>query len=130
MTKKTGSGETSLQYVNTSKKQQARRLREHATPAELVLWEALRNRKTGGFKFRRQQVIEGFITDFYCEEAKLAIEIDGGVHKKADQKEIDAHREIVFKARGIHTIRLKNECIISNLQTALEQIITTANGRV
>ena len=126
---KMGSGVTSLQYVADAKKHQARSLRKHATTAEAVLWEALRNRKAGGFKFRRQQVIEGFIADFYCEEAKLAVEIDGGVHATAGRREIDIHRERVFGARDIYTLRIKNETVIRNLRDALNLIITTAASR-
>ena len=48
----------------------ARQLRKEQTEAEKVVWEMIRKRKLGGFKFRRQHVIEGFILDFYCPEIK------------------------------------------------------------
>ena len=125
-----GSGVTSLQYVNDAKKRQARSLRKHATPAEEILWKEIRNRKAGGFKFRRQQVIDGFVADFFCEAAKLAVEIDGGVHEETQQQEIDRHRENVFKARNIFTLRLSNESIVNNLPKTVDHIIRIADKRV
>jgi very-short-patch-repair endonuclease len=109
--RKTGSGVISLQYVKKGKKRQARMLRAHATPAEKILWELLRNRKVAGLKFRRQQIIDGFIADFFCEEARLVIELDGGIHDDPEQKKIDLHRENVFKMRGLSTLRIRNEMV-------------------
>jgi very-short-patch-repair endonuclease len=114
---KMGTGVTSLQYVDDGKTEQARFLRRAATPAEIALWKELRNRKVAGLKFRRQQVIEGFIADFYCKSVKLVIEVDGGIHKSPDQRVTDAHREKVFKGRGITTLRLSNEMVLQNMPT-------------
>ncbi|WP_341540175.1 DUF559 domain-containing protein, partial [Hydrogenispora ethanolica] len=38
-------------YINTL----ARDLRKNQTPAEQTLWEALRDRRLAGYKFRRQR---------------------------------------------------------------------------
>ena len=65
----------------------ARRLRRSQTGAEKVLWGCLRNRGIMGAKFRRQYPIGRYIADFYCHEAHLAIELQGGIHEKKDQKE-------------------------------------------
>jgi very-short-patch-repair endonuclease len=59
----------------------AAELRKNMTDAEKVLWQQLRNRKLGDLKFRRQHPVGIFILDFYCHEKKLAIEVDGGIHK-------------------------------------------------
>jgi very-short-patch-repair endonuclease len=72
------------------KKTFARNLRKEATSEEKKVWNALRNRKVLNLKFRRQHVIEGFVVDFYCHELRLAIEIDGKIHKR--QKEYDELR--------------------------------------
>ena len=100
------------------------------TEAEAVLWERLRNRKLGGYKFRRQQIVEGFIVDFFCEKAKLVVEVDGGVHNTEEQKKIDEHRRAVFKLRGLVEIRFKNEEILMNLGSVLQSINKTVNNRV
>lgn len=65
----------------------ARKLRQDATPPERMLWHLLRNRRLGGYKFRRQQPIGPFIADFYCEAASLVVEWDG--HSHHDRVEID-----------------------------------------
>jgi very-short-patch-repair endonuclease len=38
-------------------KKRARLLRKNMTPSETILWEELRNRRLGGFKFLRQHPI-------------------------------------------------------------------------
>src|SRR6266550_8928007 len=52
----------------------ARLLRKKATEPERVLWRHLRNRRFAGYKFRRQHPFHGYVLDFYCASAKLAIE--------------------------------------------------------
>ncbi len=70
------------------------------TPAEKILWHELRENKFGGH-FRRQQVIAGFIVDFYCHKAALVIEVDGDIHDL--QQEEDARREKVLREMGLRT---------------------------
>ena len=57
----------------------ARKLRADSTGAERILWRALRDRLPD-YKFRRQHPFDGYVLDFYCPSAKLAIELDGGGH--------------------------------------------------
>ena len=64
------------QKVTKEKLQRAKELRRNMTPAEKMLWGELRANKLG-IHFRRQQIIEGFIVDFYCHKASLVIEVDG-----------------------------------------------------
>jgi lysyl-tRNA synthetase class 2 len=52
----------------------ARRMRREPTKAEWLLWQRLRGQQLGGYKFRRQHPIDGFIVDFCCPEVKLIIE--------------------------------------------------------
>ena len=56
-------------------------------------------------KFRRQQVIRGFIVDFYCAALRLALEIDGPIHD--DQRHYDLARDATLAAAGVLTIRLR-----------------------
>ena len=56
----------------------ARELRKRQTSAEALLWQLLRDRRLLGYKFRRQHQFGDYVTDFYCREAGLAIELDGG----------------------------------------------------
>jgi len=64
------------QRVTKEKQQRARELRCEMTPAEKLLWQEVRAKKLG-VRFRRQQVIAGFIVDFYCHKSALVVEVDG-----------------------------------------------------
>ena len=63
----------------------ARELRQSGTDAERLVWQLVRNRQLDGWKFRRQHPIGRYILDFYCYEARLGIELDGGQHAEPDQ---------------------------------------------
>lgn len=68
--------------VSGEKQAFSRKLRSNMTPQEKVLWERLRGNRLGGLHFRRQQVIVGFVVDFYHRASGLAVEADGGVHDR------------------------------------------------
>src|SRR4051812_33525571 len=70
------------QWVEDEKLARAKELRREMTPAERLLWSHLRRNQLNGLHFRRQQVIEGFITDFYCHSAALVVEVDGRIHEE------------------------------------------------
>jgi very-short-patch-repair endonuclease len=96
------------QRVTKAKLERARELRREMTPAETILWQELRGNKLG-VHFRRQQVIKGFIVDFYCHKAGLIIEVDGAIHDEDAQKEYDIKREQVLNALGLRVVRFPNE---------------------
>ncbi len=102
----------------------ARRLRVNMTDAELVLWKALRNRQLDEFKFRRQHPIGPYVLDFFCEDHKLAVEIDGGQHTE----EKDAARTAWLAERGIRILRFWNNDVLSNLSGVLETISAEMRG--
>jgi very-short-patch-repair endonuclease len=70
------------QRINPVKLDRAKEFRRNMTPEEKILWECLRGNKLNGLHFRRQQVIEGYIVDFYCHTARLDVEVDGKIHKR------------------------------------------------
>ncbi len=100
--------------------QHARELRHPQTPAEQKLWSRLRNRQLNGFKFRRQHPIEKFIIDFYCDEAKLCIEIDGDSH--AEQIEYDQARTAYLNELGYSVIRFTNREVFNQYEAVLQHI--------
>lgn len=108
-------------YVNTDKKMRAKQLRQEMTPAEKHLWQLLRRDQLGGFHFRRQQVIDGFIIDFYCHPAGLVVELDGRVHQQ--QKEDDIERDKALETRGLTVIRFANEEVLKETQQVLQRIL-------
>src|SRR5512133_1790021 len=107
------------QRVSKAKLQRAKELRREMTPAEKILWEELRANKLG-VHFRRQQVIVGFIVDFYCHKAALVVEVDGDIHDL--QQEEDARREKALHEMGLMIIRFRNDKILMDLLTAVEKI--------
>ena len=102
---------------------QARSLRRKPTDAEALLWSELRNRDLLGFKFRRQHPVGKRILDFYCAEAKLAVELDGSGHCYDVQREEDLDREIELYEKGIRVLRFDNSDIFENLDGVLNLII-------
>ncbi len=107
------------QNVPPAKLERARQLRREMTPQEAILWKHLRGDRLG-YHFRRQQVIDGFIVDFYCHAAALIIEIDGAIHQQ--QADYDHERDAVLSARGLRIVRFTNDEIQNNLNHVLQQI--------
>ncbi len=97
----------------------AKKLRNNLTPAEMLLWEKL-NKKQLGVRFKPQHPIGHFIADFYCHSVKLVIEIDGGIHNR--QKEYDINREAEIEKHEIKIIRFTNHDVFNNLDHVLNSI--------
>jgi very-short-patch-repair endonuclease len=100
----------------------ARALRKQGTPAEKILWEALRNRQVNNIKFRRQHPVLNYIADFCSEKIKLIIEIDGSIHDLEDNIEYDKQRQQHLESAGYTVIRFKNEEVINNLPSVINSI--------
>ena len=98
------------------------------TPAEATLWPHLRANRLGGLHFRRQQVIDGFIADFYCHAAGLVVELDGAAH--GERRGYDAERDKVLQARGLLVLRFPNGRVEADLKAVLMEILLTARRRI
>ena len=85
----------------------ARGLRRRISLPEVVLWQALRQRRLAGLRVRRQHPIGPYILDFYCPAARLAIEVDGFAHDTAAGVRRDACREVWLAERGIRMLRIR-----------------------
>ena len=81
----------------------ARRRRQHTTPTERLLWDALRDGRMLGLNWRRQHVLTPHIVDFYCAKLRLAVEIRP---QKWSQKWIDRSLEV---RHGVRTLRITEE---------------------
>jgi len=117
------SGIVQLQRVNDGKIAFARSLRKNMTLAERILWSRIKEQRCGGYRFRRQQIIDGYVVDFFCPERNLYIEVDGPIHDTEKQKKHDAHRREVLQKRRVREIRFKNEEVIGNIHNVLERIL-------
>jgi len=105
----------------------ARELRARQTDAENLLWGLLRNRRLLGLKFRRQYPLRPYILDYYCHEAKLAIELDGGQH--AEQHHYDQQRTAQLESRGILVLRFWNNEMLQQTESVLEKIYLVLEQR-
>ena len=108
------------QRVTKAKLERAKELRREMTPAEKLLWQEIRANKLG-VRFRRQQVIQGFIVDFYCHQTGLVVEVDGDIHDL--QKEEDERREKVLSALRLRVVRFRNDEIVKNPSAVVWKII-------
>ena len=107
------------QKVTKEKLQRAKELRREMTPAEKILWQEVRAKKLG-VRFRRQQVIQGFIVDFYCHKSALVVEVDGDIHDL--QQEEDARREKALSALGLRIVRFRNDEVVRDVSAVVEKI--------
>ncbi len=110
-----------LVFNITPLKPRRKQLRNRATEAERILWSCLKNNNLK-HKFIRQYSIEGYVVDFYCPEARLAIELDGEGHKLNSQRTYDEYRTKLLDAYGIKLVRFWNWEVKSNLTKVLRQI--------
>lgn len=111
--------------VSTDLLKKARELRQNLTDSEQILWEVLRNRQLNNLKFRRQHPLkEGYILDFYCHEAKLGIELDGGYHNQLKQLNYDAVRTLDIEiGYGIKILRFSNDDVQNRIDFVLNEIL-------
>ena len=92
-------------------KDRARQMRREPTEAERRMWRLLRDRRLGGFKFRRQEQLGRYIVDFVCFEQKLVIELDGSQHAESAY---DAQRDAWLKSRDFTVLRFWNNEVFEN----------------
>ena len=96
-------------------------LRKNMTPEEKHLWyDFLKNLDVN---INRQKVVGIYILDFYCDEYKLAIEIDGNYHLEGKQKKHDKIRDDYLSSLGIKVLRYSNEEINNHFLKVCENIL-------
>ncbi len=96
-------------------------MRHDPTDAEAKLWQRLRARQLGGYKFRRQCPCGGYIVDFLCVERRLAVEVDGGQH--VEQRHYDRKRTDDLEAMGMIVVRYWNDDVLMSIDRVLEDIL-------
>lgn len=93
-------------------------LRKRQTSRERILWDLLRKDQCG-FRFRRQHPLAGYVLDFYCHSAMVAIEVDGPYHDEMRDRE----RDEVLAKLGIVTIRVSIDELDAMTGTGAEMIV-------
>lgn len=106
--------------------QRARELRSNASIPERMLWGLLRGRRLCGIKFRRQHAIGPYVADFFCEKAKLVVELDGESH--TGQGIADAQRTAFLESRGLRVIRVANDDLLRDSDAVATYIARAAGA--
>ena len=98
----------------------ARELRKNMTKEEKRLWyDFLKNYPV---RFLRQKVIDGYIADFYCNKARLVIELDGSQHYNEEGLLKDRIRTARIKERNLTVIRILNRDVNNNFNGVCKYI--------
>ncbi|MCI0671916.1 MAG: endonuclease domain-containing protein [Myxococcaceae bacterium] len=103
----------------------SRNLRARITDAEALLWRYLRSRQLCGVKFRRQHPFGPYILDFYADEVRLVVELDGGQHFQPEQLERDAERTRFLVWHGLSVLRFDNVSVLRETDAVLTRIWST-----
>ncbi|WP_292073003.1 endonuclease domain-containing protein [Brevundimonas sp. UBA7534] len=93
---------------------------------EVQLWQALRGRQLEGLKFRRQHPLPPYVLDFYCAEARLAVEIDGETHAMPGRAAQDARRDSFLMEQGVRTLRIPARAVLDDLASVTDHIAREA----
>lgn len=106
----------------------SRELRKKATKQENQLWYNY----LSNFPFRthRQKVIGNYIVDFYCHQARLVIELDGGQHYDDEKVKLDQVRTSFLKSQGLMVLRFTNWDIDHQFSQVCERIEEVVNQRL
>ena len=113
---------TQMTYAPKKTVARARDLRRTMTLPEVLLWQQIRGRRLDGIRFRRQHPIGPHILDFFCEDARLAVEVDGESHSQAEAVEHDNRRTEWLNARGISVVRIPARDVLSELAAVVDHI--------
>ena len=102
-------------------KANARHLRRTMSLPEVLLWSELR-KKPNGVQFRRQHPAGGFVLDFFCATANLAIEVDGEAHNRGSRPAKDLARDEWLRSKGVEVMRIPAVDVLRNLDGVLQAI--------
>ena len=97
----------------------ARRLRKSPTRTEAKLWDRLR---ALGPHFRRQVPLGRYVVDFACLKARLVVEVDGGVHERADVALRDLKRDEWLASEGYRVLRVPTKRVESDIEVVVDDI--------
>ena len=72
---------------------------------------------------KEEHTIDKYIVDFYCDDARLLIELDGGGHNEPRQKEHDQQRTEALEELGLRVLRFWNHEVLLHTAQVLEVIL-------
>jgi very-short-patch-repair endonuclease len=100
----------------------ARNLRNDSTLGEVLLWNELKNKQFYGYDFHRQKLLLNYITDFYCDELALVIEIDGRYHDHIEVYELDLQREKELEKYDLTILRFTEQEVRKDMVNVMRVI--------
>jgi very-short-patch-repair endonuclease len=106
--------------------ERARELRRQMTLPEVMLWKVLR-KGPGGFRFRRQHPIGGYVLDFFCISALVDVEIDGAGHELGTNPQRDARRDRWLNDQGIRVVRIPASDVMQGPEAATAMIVSVCS---
>jgi very-short-patch-repair endonuclease len=104
----------------------ARALRQADNDAEAMMWNALKAKRLGGYKFVRQFPIGPYFADFLCRKHRLVVEIDGSLH--VDNAN-DRARDEYMRDAGFSVIRFWSADALRRQNVVCETILAALDGR-
>jgi very-short-patch-repair endonuclease len=107
--------------LSQRKQKIAEHLLDNMTWPEKILWSRLRHRQIG-YSFQRQAVVFGYIVDFWCSKAKVAIELDGSVHDGAERTAYDFKRDDQLRRHGVEVLRFRNSDLFHGMSAVILRI--------
>ena len=114
------------QEVPSANRRLGRAMRKRLTPAELKLWQVIRNRQLDGLRFRRQAPLGPYIVDFFCPERRLIVEVDGGHHRRFQRLRADAERDKWLRSQGHTVLRFANPAVLKSLDSGCATILAAS----
>jgi very-short-patch-repair endonuclease len=109
-------------HYNKELKPLSQHLRRNMTEAEKLLWSKLRLKQLKGYQFYRQKIIDRYIADFYCPQAMLVIELNGGQHYSESGKEKDELRDKEMDKNGLKVLRFSDKEVFGNINAVIQRI--------
>ncbi len=98
----------------------AQQLRKNMTKEERKLWyEFLQQYPC---RFHRQVTVGGYILDFYCSKARLAVELDGSQHYEPENQAKEKERTSYLEKNGIRVLRFQNTEVIQKFRDVCDII--------
>jgi len=107
----------------------AKTLRRAMSLPEGLLWQHLRG-SPNGLRFRNQHPAGGYVIDFFCARANLAIEIDGIAHGMGERPQRDERRDAWMRDHRVDTFRIPASDVLRDPVAVAESIVAHALSRI
>ena len=132
VTERAGTLSERTSYITVTKNYKmlgtARALRRNLTPQERKLWYLFL--RSYPVKIYKQRIIESFVVDFYCAQARLVIELDGSQHYTEQGKAYDEERSAILRQYDLLVLRFANSDIDNHFDAVCEQIHSAIQSRI